>query len=752
MKYTEKTIDIDGRTLTLQFGKLANAATVSVFARMGDTCILLTATLGKEKNDIDYFPLSVEYVEKLYAGGVIKGSRWVKREGKPTDEAILKGRIIDRSIRPFFPKTYRREVQVVATLMSVDNTIAPEVLATIAASVAIHLSPAPWNGPISATQIGYIEENGTSSFVVNPSQDQRMHAKLDLFVSSNEEKVVMIETAAHELSEDIIKEGIQIAKKHNKEIIAFMNELRTEMGLPKETASEDLIDPTLKKLIVSDFAEDIVKLVAYKTEREFDDGSFINVLVKGVQEKTGEETYSAKQIGEAFDYLAKQQIRTKTINEHVRIDGRGLDEIRALSAEVGLLPRTHGTGLFQRGQTQVLSVLTLGAPGLEQLIDGPEGQEVKRYMHHYNFPPYSVGETGRIGFTNRREIGHGALAEKALLPVLPTEDEFPYVIRIVSEVMTSNGSTSMASTCGSSLSLMDAGVPIKRPVAGIAMGLMSESEDKYVILTDIMGIEDFSGEMDFKVTGTTEGVTAIQLDIKNTGLTDVMIDEILERAKKARLKILDVMNATIPAPRAEISQYAPKIETLQVPTELIGLVIGPGGKTIRNIIAITETDINVDDDGQVTIAGVDQLKVQKAIEMINGLIRQVEVGEEFEGEVKRLMPFGAFVEVLPGKEGLVHVSKMSSSFVNNPEEIVKVGDKVKVKVREIDSQGRINLVMTMLPDGTPVTIVDSPEGDRPRGGGGGGYDRPRSGGPDRRPYPSRGGDDRRGPRRDDRRR
>ncbi|QQS43785.1 polyribonucleotide nucleotidyltransferase [Candidatus Roizmanbacteria bacterium] len=750
MKYLEESIEIDGNKLTLQFGKLAQNATTSVFARMNDTCILVTVTLGKENNDIDYFPLSVEYVEKLYAGGVIKGSRWVKREGKPTDEAILKGRIIDRSIRPFFPKTYRREVQVVATLMSVDNTVAPEVLATIASAVGVHLSPAPWNGPVAATQIGLIKDSeGNSSFIINPTQEEELHSDLDLFVTSNREKVVMIETAAKELSNDVIKEGIQLAKKENMKLIEFMDTLREKVGMPKEQAAESLIDPKLKETLKHDFDKEIDKLVAYKADREFDDGSMMKDLVGKVVEKTGEE-FTDKQIAEAFDYLAKDKIRSKTINEKVRIDGRGIDDIRPLSAEVGILPRTHGTGLFKRGATQVLSVLTLGAPGLEQLIDGPEGQEEKRYMHHYNFPPYSVGETGRIGFTNRREIGHGALAEKALLPVLPTEEEFPYVIRIVSEVLTSNGSTSMASTCGSSMSLMDAGVPIKRPVAGIAMGLMSESDDKYVILTDIMGIEDFSGEMDFKVTGTTEGVTAIQLDVKNMGLTDAMIDEILDRAQSARLRILEVMNGAISEPRKEISQYAPKIETLQLPEDMIGTVIGPGGKTIKSIIALTDTDINIEDDGSVTVAGIDQVKVAKALEMINNLIRQVEVGEEFDGEVKRLMAFGAFVEVLPGKEGLVHVSKMSNGFVKNPEDVVQVGDKVKVKVHEIDSQGRINLVMTQLPDGTPVEIDMSAAPDRHdqrrmdrRGGGGG-----------RRYDDRRGGDrrDHRGPRRDDRRR
>lgn len=708
MKFLEKSIDIDGQTLTLQFGKLAKAATCSVFVKYAETTMLVTVTLGRENKEIDYFPLSVDYVEKLYAGGIIKGSRWVKREGKPTDEAVLKGRIVDRSIRPFFPKSYRREVQVAATILSVDNTISPEVLATIATSAALHCTPAPWNGPVSATEVGYIKnDEGNSSYIINPTKEEKNDSSLDLFVTSNKDKVVMLETAAQEISNEVIKEGIKMAKNVNSQIMSFIEEIREEIGMPKEQVPDSLLDEKLKNTIKGDFSKEVDDLVAYKADREFDDGSLMGELIEKVQEQTGDE-YSGKDIAAVFDYLAKEKIRSKTINEHVRIDGRGLDDIRKLSAEVGLLPRVHGTGLFSRGDTQVLSILTLGAPGLEQLIEGPEGQVEKRYMHHYNFPPYSVGETGRIGFTNRREIGHGALAEKAIVPVLPDQEEFPYVIRIVSEVMTSNGSTSMASTCGSSLALMDAGVPIKRPVAGIAMGFMSESDEKYVILTDIMGIEDFSGEMDFKVTGTTEGVTAIQLDVKNMGLTDEMIDEVLDRAQKARLKILDVMNSAIDSPRKDLSEHAPKIETLHVDEDKIGTVIGPGGKTIKNIIAVTNTDVNIDDDGKVTVSGVDKENVEKALEMVRNLVREVEVGEEFEGEVKRLMDFGAFVEVLPGKEGLVHVSKMSSDFIKNPADVVSVGDKVGVKVHEIDSQGRINLTMTRLPDGTKVDLSNAP--------------------------------------------
>ena len=752
MKYLKKSIDIDGKELTLEFGRMAHAATTSVFARLGDTCVLVVITIGKEDKTKDYFPLQVEYMERLYAGGIIKGSRWVKRGGRPTDESILSGRIIDRSIRPLFPKEYRRELQVAVTILSVDRENSPEILALNAVSAALHVSPAPWNGPVAGTQIGSVTADGaegSAQLVVNPTNQQKEFSTLDLFAVSKDDKIIMIETAAHELPEDVIKQAFAKAKEVNAKIITFIEEIRKEIGMPKELVSKSAEDAKLKEIITKDFQKDIEAIVAQKAEREFDDGTSTRALADTIAEQVG-EAFDAKSIAEAIDYLAKQVIRNRTMDTKKRIDGRGIDEIRALSAEVGILPRTHGTGMFQRGDTQVLSVATLGSPGLEQLLARAEGQVEKRYMQHYNFPPYSVGETGRLGFTSRREIGHGALAEKALIPVLPSAAEFPYVLHVVSEVMTSNGSTSMASTCGSSLALMDAGVPIKRPVAGIAMGLMSRSDDDYVILTDIMGIEDFSGEMDFKVTGTTEGVTAIQLDVKNTGLTDVMIEEILERAKQARLTIIEVMNKTIAEPRKELSPYAPKIETIKVDKELIGTVIGPGGKTIRAIIEATGTEVNVDDDGTVTVSGVDKAKVDEAMNTIHNLVRQIEVGEEFDGEVKRLMDFGAFVELVPGKDGLVHVSKMSSEFVKNPSEIVKEGDKVRVKVQEIDSQGRINLKLLTLPDGTPVNVPDGPPREERHGGGEyRGGDRGGDRG-DRNSRPRR--DDNRGPRRDDRRR
>ncbi|MBI4008863.1 polyribonucleotide nucleotidyltransferase, partial [Candidatus Roizmanbacteria bacterium] len=460
----------------------------------------------------------------------------------------------------------------------------------------------------------------------------------------------------------------------------------------KEVAPEFPIEDKLIKILKNDYKKNINDLILKKAEKEFDDGEALEVVVEEILEKYKTE-YDRKEITKAVDYLSKQKIKENLLKTKKRIDGRGPDDIRELSSEVSVLPRTHGSAIFQRGDTQVLSIVTLGAPSLEQLIESPEGEEAKRYIHHYYMPPYSVGETGRVGFPSRREIGHGALAEKSIEPVLPSDKDFPYTVRVVSEVLSSNGSTSMASACGSTLALMDAGVPIKAPVAGIAMGLMSKSDGDYVILTDIAGVEDFSGEMDFKVAGTTNGITGIQLDVKNAGLTDQMIKETLEKAKKARLLILDSMKKAIEKPRKELSQFAPKVVVLTPPQDKIGEIIGPGGKNIRGMIAKTQTDINVTDDGKVTITGFDKIKVDEAVAMVENITRIVEVGEEFEGEVKRILPFGAFVEFLPGKEGMVHVSKMGKGFVKDPHEVVQIGQKVKVKVYQIDNQGRINLQM-----------------------------------------------------------
>jgi len=691
MKYLEESIDINGQKLTFQVGKVAFFATTSVFGRLGDTCVLVTVTLGKENENIDYLPLSVEYVEKLYAGGRIKGSRWVKREGRPSDEAVLKARLIDRSIRPLFPKGFRQEVQIIVTLLSVDGVNSPEILAVLTTSAALHLSPIPWAGPIATLRIGYIKANGSEgSFIVNPDEEDEKYSILDLVVSSTKEKVVMIETKAEELPENLLLEGINLAKKESQKIIDFIDNLRKKVGQPKIPFSASVFNEKLIQVLREDFDKEIGNLVLRKAEKEFDDAEALEAVVEDVLEKYKDE-FDKNQILKTIDYLTKESIRQKILKERKRIDGREPDDIRPLSAEVSVLPRTHGSGLFQRGETQVLSVVTLGSPLLEQLIESPEGEEAKRYIHHYYMPPYSVGEIGRLGFPSRREIGHGALAEKALEPVLPSEKDFPYTIRVVSEVLSSNGSTSMASVCGSTLALMDAGVPIKAPVAGVAMGLVSLSDDDYVILTDIMGVEDFAGEMDFKIAGTRKGITAIQLDVKNKGLTDKMIAETLEKARLARLKILEVIEKTIPYPRKELSKYAPKVVVITPPEDKIGDIIGPGGKTIRSLIAKTAVDITIDDEGKVNISGLDKEKVEEAASLIKNMVRDVTVGEVFVGEVKKLFPFGFLVELFPGKEGLVHVSQMGMGFVKNPARFVKIGQKVKVRVYQIDNQGRINL-------------------------------------------------------------
>lgn len=690
MSIIEDSIELNGQKLTLQTGKLAKAATSSVFARFGETCVLVTVTVGQNQKDIDYLPLSVEYVEKLYAGGRIKGSRWVKREGRPSDEAILKARLIDRSIRPLFSKNFHKEIQIVITLLSVDGINSPEIVSAIATSAALQISTIPWKGPISTIRVGYLKNGSSSLFLINPTDDEQKYSILDLVVSSTKDKVVMIETEAEELSEEQISEGIKIAKKENEKIIEFIERFAKKINVKKEELEELSYDKKLLNILKTDFDKHIERLILTKAEKEFDDGEALQIIVDELMEKLNQE-YDRKAIIQAIDYLSKEKIREKILKTKKRIDGRGLDEIRPIFSQVSVLPRTHGSAIFSRGDTQVMSIVTLGAPSLEQLIESPEGEEAKRYIHHYYMPPYSVGETGRLGWPSRREIGHGALAEKALKPVLPSEKEFPYTIRVVSEVLSSNGSTSMASACGSSLALMDAGVPIKAPVAGIAMGLISKNDKEYLILTDIAGIEDFSGEMDFKIAGTEKGITAIQLDVKNNGLTDEMIEETLKKAKNARIFILNEMKKTIKEPRSQLSQYAPKVVVLNPPLEKIGEIIGPGGKNIRALINKTGVDINIDEDGKVTISGIDQEKVNEAVSAIENITKEITVGQEFEGAIKKILPFGAFVEIFPGKEGLVHVSKMGKGFIRDPRRVVSVGQKVRVRVYQIDNQGRINL-------------------------------------------------------------
>ena len=692
MNYAEESIDIGGQKLTLQVGKLARSATTSVFARLGESCVLTTVVAGKERADLGYFPLSVNYVEKLYAGGKIKGSRWVKREGKPTDEAVLTSRMIDRAIRPLFPKGYKKEVQIIITLLSVDGINSPEILAGVSVSAALHLSSIPWQGPVSFVRIGHVKSNGDVNFIVNPSEKEQDYSEMDLVVSSTKEKVVMIETAAKEVNEEKLIEGVGLAIKENKRIIEFIENLRKKVGMRKEPFVPLELNLQLKGLLVKKFSDELTTgYRLMKEEKGRHSGEIEDKIVKAIKEEYGDE-YDEEEIRQTIDAYYYQLMRKSVLEKGERLDGRQLNEIRPLGIEVSVLPRTHGSAIFQRGNTQVMSIATLAGLSLSQLIEGPEGEEVKRYIHHYYMPPYSVGEAGRIGYPSRREIGHGALAEKALEPVLPSEEEFPYTVRIVSEVLSSNGSTSMASTCGSTLALMDAGVPIKNIVAGISIGLVEEG-DRYVLLTDICGPEDHYGDMDFKVAGTKEGVTAIQLDVKNRGLTMEIIKETFLRAREARIKILEAMKKVISHSRAHLSRFAPKVVVVHSPEDKIGQIIGPGGKNIRRIIAETDTDINVNDEGEVSISGVNEDNVEKAAKIIKGLIKEVRPDEVYEGEVKRVLPFGAFVEILPGKEGMVHVSKMGRGFVKNAGDVLKVGQKVKVKVIEVDRQNRINLLL-----------------------------------------------------------
>ncbi len=718
-KIVEKSLDFGGRKLTLKTGQLAEQATSAVMAQYGETVVLATVVAVPMKMDPGYFPLSVEYQERLYAGGKIKGSRWVKRDGRPSDEEILTGRLIDRSIRPLFPKNYKKEVQVIITVMSVDLESTPDMVAAAAVSAALTASSIPWMGPVAAVKVGL--KDGIYS--TNPTDKDLETSEMELVVSSTEKAVVMIEDGSHEVTEEQMLAGIQYAYDEGQKLNAFINDFAKEVGrekevLPKEAKKEAVIAKVDKA--AGDKIREMVAVLSVKEASfaEFDE------LKRVVASELPDE--DATLVGEAVEYIFKKHIRTLVLSGK-RPDGRKLDEIRPLSASVGFLPRTHGSGLFQRGQTQVLTIATLGGPKMGLLIETAEGESEKRYMHFYVFPPFSTGETGRVGAPGRREIGHGALAEKALLPVLPTEKEFPYTISLVSEVLSSNGSTSMASTCGSTLALMDAGVPIKAPVAGIAMGVIVESAKEYAILTDIRGLEDANGDMDFKVAGTAKGITALQLDVKTLDLNVEMLTKAIQQAKVARMQILDVITKAISEPRTTVSTHAPKVKTIQIPVDKIGELIGPGGKNIKRLMADTKTQLDVEDDGTVTITAVDGAAVEAAFTYIEGMMKEVQTGEIYDGTVMRIQPFGAFVEILPGKDGMVHVSDMGQDgqFVDNPESVVNIGDKVKVRVKEVDNLGRINLSMRM-----------DPATDKPR--------EPRS---DRGGGERRGGFDRRGPRR-----
>ena len=694
--------ELAGRKLVLETGKLAGLANGSVLVRYGDTVVIVNVTASKEPREgIDFFPLSVDFEEKLYSVGKIPGS-FMKREGKPSDKAVLTSRAIDRPLRPLFPKDFRNDVCIVATVLCVDQDNSPEVAAMIGASAALSISDIPFGGPTAAVNVGLID----NQIIINPNEAQREVSDLNLTVAATEKKITMIEAGANEVSNEIMLAAIRTAHEEIKKICQFISKMKEEIGKPKFEYKSFAVDLDVYNYVKANFNEEMKKAVQEedKTQRDNNISELTDKIVTAYTEQYGEEAAEEHKgdIGEAIYKVEKQCVRDLIFYEHKRVDGRALDEIRPLSCEVGILPRTHGSALFTRGQTQVMSIATLGMISEEQKLDGIDMEESKRYIHHYNFPAYSVGEARPSRGPGRREVGHGALAEKALVPVLPSKEEFPYAIRVVSEVLSSNGSTSQASICGSTLALMDAGVPIKRPVAGISTGLITNPEDEndYLMLLDIQGLEDFFGDMDFKVGGTEKGITAIQVDIKVDGLSYEVIAEAFERTEKARIHILkDVMLPVISKPREEVSKYAPRIVTTTINPEKIKDVIGTGGKVINKIIEETGVKIDIEDDGQVFIYSQENEKATQALEMIEDIVREVEVGGIYYGTVVRTMNFGAFVDLGFGeKEGLVHISKISDKRVNKVEDVLHVGDRVTVKVIEIDDQGRINLTMKGLND------------------------------------------------------
>ena len=686
MSISKTQISLGENTLELEIGRFAQQATSAVTARVGDTVVLATVVMSATRDDIDWFPLQVEYQEKLYAGGKIKGSRWVKRDGRPSDEVVLKGRLIDRSIRPLFPDGFKNEIQIIVTVLSADGENDADMPAMFAVSTALALSSIPWNGPIGAVRLGLDRESG--NLLINPTHTQRENSDLDLILSASPDAVVMVEAGAAEVSEDKMIEAFELGQTTITKALADLKTFITKHGQKKIDFTPVAAPADLLKRVKADAGPKIKDFVkSWAALEPFAKKELVTELFAKYQEE-----YSTKQVSEAIDYLMKQEARRQTIEDGTRPDGRKLAEIRPITCEVGLLPRTHGSAMFMRGQTQALTITTLGSPSLNQLLESMEGESEKRYIHHYNMPPFSVGEAGRIGYPGRREIGHGALAERALFPMIPSEEDFPYTIHVVSEIMSSNGSTSMASVCGSTLSLMDAGVPLKKPVSGIAMGLVFTGKD-YLILTDIQGLEDHTGDMDFKVAGTKDGITAMQMDIKISGIPTAVLKKALAEARNARITILDKMLAVLPDPRKNLSQFAPKIVTTSVPVDRIGEIIGPGGKVIKQIIAETGAQVDVNDDGQVFISAIDDEAIDKAKAWVENIVRVVEIGEEFEGKVVRLESYGAFINILPGKDGLLHVSNMSTDYVKDASDLYHLGDTVKVRVNEISPEGKIGLTV-----------------------------------------------------------
>ena len=697
MEEFDKSISFDGRDIRLKIGLLAPQAGGSVLIQSGETAVLVTATTAKAREGVDFLPLTVDYEERLYAAGRIPGG-FLRREGRPPEKAILTGRLIDRPLRPLFPSWLRDDIQVVATTLSMDEEVPPDVLAVTGASVAVMLAGIPFQGPMAAVRVGLLGDE----FIINPTYKEIHNGELDLVVAGSPEGVVMIEAGANQLPERDIIEAIDFGYEAVRDLITAQRELIDQLGIPLVTREAPAVNETVQNFLKEQAKEEIKQILCQftlsKTERDEKLEAIENRIKETITALPDEDPLKSptleepKLIGNLFKDLTKKLMRAQIIEDGVRVDGRQLDEVRPISCRVGVLPRrVHGSGLFNRGLTQVLSIATLGTPGdAQDLGDDLHPEDEKRYLHHYNFPPFSVGETRPMRSPGRREIGHGALAERAIVPVLPPQEEFPYVLRVVSEVLSSNGSTSMGSVCGSTLALMDAGVPLKKPVSGAAMGLIKEGEEVR-ILTDIQGIEDFLGDMDFKVAGTDSGITALQMDMKIPGLTMEVVAKAIEQALPARKHILEKMLATLEKPRTELSPHAPRLLTIKIDPDLIGLVIGPGGKTVKGITEQTGTKIDIDDDGTVTISSTDGEQAEKAKRLIYNMTRKLNEGEVYLGRVTRIIQIGAFVEVLPGKEGMIHISQLAEGRVGKVEDEVAVGDEVLVKVREIDSKGRLNL-------------------------------------------------------------
>ncbi|UCE97701.1 MAG: polyribonucleotide nucleotidyltransferase [Dehalococcoidia bacterium] len=675
---------ISGRKLTIETGKFANQANAAVTVRYGDSVVLVTACVSPQPREgVDFLPLTVDYEERLYAAGKIPGG-FIRREGRPSEEATLTSRLTDRPLRPLLPKHWRREIQLVITVLSADRENDPDVLSIIGGSAALSISEIPFYGPVGAVHVGYI--NG--EIVLNPTMPQMEESALNLVVVSTKDTVVMLEAAANNVSDEVVNQAIEFGHNANRQLIDLQEDMRKVCGKPKDEVPIFEVSPELKSAVSAVVEKKLTKALkqSVKNHREEALSEIRQELVNSLG-----DSYSEDDILNYLDNLIKEKIRKTILVKGERVSGRSLDQVRPIDCEVGLLPRVHGSALFTRGETQVLTITTLGSIKKEQLLDGLGIEETKRFMHHYNFPPFSTGEVKRVGTPSRRSIGHGALAERALIPVMPPDNDFPYTIRLVSEVLSSSGSTSMASACASSLSLMDAGIPLKTPVAGISIGLVTGENGEYALLTDIEGLEDNYGDMDFKVAGTEQGITAIQMDTKIKGLSLEIIGKTLVQANQARLLILKEMSKAISTSRSEMSQYAPRMYKLELPQDKVGSVIGPGGKTIRSIIEETNTTVDINNDGIAFIGSTDAESAKKAIKMIENLIRDVEVGSIYTGKVTRIMTFGAFVEILPGKEGLVHISELADYRVDRVEDVVKVGDEITVKVTEIDGQGRINL-------------------------------------------------------------